>query len=436
MAKEKLAWSIEKRKVTDVAPADYNPRKLTEKAKADLMESVTRFGQVEPIVINKDGTIIGGHQRVTVYADLGFAETDVMVPNRQLTKTEERELNLRLNKNVGDWDWGKLKEFFKLDELLGAGFGEDELSQFFDKTAETNEDDFDAEEEARKLAAAVPKKGDVWQLGDHRLACGDSTDPEVYAALFGSVKADMCWTDPPYNVNYDYQSKYDGLGKARKKNFAGGSKVFDDHLKPADLEAFLVKVFKNVADFTKDSSCMYCCHATKSQEQFFSALRGTGWHFSQTIIWLKERIILALGQDYHRIYEPIWYGWKKGKKRWSNKGLQSEKEVWDLDKMTFEERLDVWYLHRDKSKDYVHPTQKPVRLPERAIKKSCPLGGVVVEPFCGSGSALIACEQLHRKCYAIELDPRYAHVIIQRWQKFTGKQAECLTRPGTAIIDA
>lgn len=423
MAKDKISWTIEKRKVADVVPADYNPRKLSEKSKADLMESITRFGQAEPLVINTDGTIIGGHQRITVYADLGLEETDVMIPNRKLTKAEERELNLRLNRNVGEWDWGKLKEFFKLDELLDAGFGQDELAQFFDKTSEVAEDAFDAEEEARKIREAIPKDGDVWQLGDHRLVCGNSTDPAVFALLFGAEKADMCWTDPPYNVNYDYQTKYGGIHKSRKKSFAGGSKVFNDNKTDEQFLTFLTGVFKNVYDFTKDSSGVYVCHATKSQEQFFGALKMTGFHFSQTIIWLKERIILALGQDYHRIYEPIWYGWKKGKKRWSNKGLQTEKEVWALDKMTFEERLDVWYLHRDKSKDYEHPTQKPVRLPERAIKKSCPMGGIVVEPFCGSGSALIACEQLHRKCYAIELDPRYVQVIVGRWQRFTNKQA-------------
>ena len=428
MAKE-LSWKIEKRKVSALVPAEYNPRVLSDKAKADLMVSISKFGQVEPLVINTNGHLIGGHSRVKAFADLEIAEADVMVPSRKLTEKEERELNVRLNKNTGEWDWRMLKDFFQIGELVDYGFDKDELSKFFDKLKDTEEDDFDAEAELGKIKTPVSDLGDVWQLGAHRLACGDSTDPAVFTALMGGVLGDMCWTDPPYNVNYDYQSKYGGIGKARKGKYAGGSKVFNDDKTDAEFLTMLTAVFKNVYENTKDSSGMYCCHATKSQEQFFGALKDTGFHFSQTIIWLKERIILALGQDYHRVYEPIWYGWKKGKKRWSNKGMQTEKEVWDIDKITFEERLDVWFLHRDKSKDYEHPTQKPVRLPERAIKKSCPVGGIVLEPFCGSGSALIACEQLQRSCYAIELDPRYTDVIIRRWQRHSGKVAECITRP-------
>lgn len=443
MAKE-LIWKIEKRKIAKLVPAEYNPRVLSEKAKADLIKSISKFGQVEPLVINTNGNMIGGHSRVKAFADLGIEEADVMVPSRKLSAQEERELNIRLNKNTGEWNWQMLKDYFKVSELVGYGFGQDELSLFFDKLKDTEEDDFDAEEEASKIVTPVSAPGDIWSLGGvHRLACGDSTDPAVIEALMGGVLADMCWTDPPYNVDYDY-SKYRTLSVIRNKTkgwknpkrkigFAGGDKVFNDNKTPEQFYQFLLAAFKNVYEHTKDSSGIYVCHATKSQKQFFDALRDNGFHFSQTIIWLKERIILALGQDYHRIYEPIWYGWKKGKKRWSNKGMQTEKEVWDIDKITFEERLDVWYLHRDKSKDYEHPTQKPVRLPERAIKKSCPVGGIVLEPFCGSGSALIACEQLQRSCYAIELDPRYTDVIIRRWQRHSKKQAECITRPDAVM---
>lgn len=197
--------------------------------------------------------------------------------------------------------------------------------------------------------------------------------------------------------------------------------MFNDKKTDEGFYDMLLAVFGNCFDFTVDSSGIYVCHATKTQKQFFDAFKDAGFHFSQTIIWLKERIILALGQDYHRIYEPIMYGWKAGKKRWSNKGMSTEKEVWNIDKATFEEQLDVWYLHRDKSSEYIHPTQKPVRLPERAIKKSSPLNGIVLEPFCGSGSALIACEQLKRRCFAIELDYRYVQAVLMRYYKFTGK---------------
>lgn len=375
MTKDKISWSIERRKVADVVPANYNPRKLSEKSKADLMESVTRFGQAEPLVINIDGTIIGGHQRITVYADLGLEETDVMIPNRKLTKAEERELNLRLNKNVGEWDWERLKEFFNVDELRSAGFADSELSEYFDKTSETREDNFDAEKEAGGIKNPIPNMGDVWELGGHRLICGDSAKPETYAQLLEEGKADMVWTDPPYNVAYNHRKKYGAVHRARKNGFAGGDEVKGDDQTEKQFAEFLTTVFAQISSSLKDGAPAYICFATKSQEQFFDAFKAAGFHFSQVIIWLKERIILAMGQDYHRIYEPIIYGWKKGSKRWTNRGIPTEKEVWDLDRATFEERLDVWYLHRDKSKDYEHPTQKPVRLSERAIKRSCPLGG-------------------------------------------------------------
>mgnify|MGYP001573025389 FL=1 len=430
-----ITWTPKTQKLAVLKDWDKNPRSITGEALARLKQRITDRGFHDVVKVDTDNVILSGTQRRKALEELGVAEVWTMVPSRKLTEAERKAVVLESNRNEGEDDWIKLKEYFSASELMAGGFGKDEIAKFFDNMVEVEEDDFDAEAEAAKLKLVVPKTGDIWQLGDHRLACGDSTDPALYPELMDGVKADMCWTDPPYNVNYDYKNKYDGIGKARKGRFVGGSKVFNDNLTPEQFGIFLTTVFKNVYDHTVDSSGMYCCHATKSQEQFFEALKVNGWHFSQTIIWLKERIILALGQDYHRIYEPIWYGWKKGKKRWSNKGQSTEKEVWDVDRMTFEERLDVWYLHRDKSKDYQHPTQKPVRLPERAIKKSCPLGGVVLEPFCGSGSALIACEQLHRKCYAIELDPRYCQVIIARWQRYTKRTAECLTRPEAVIIE-
>lgn len=428
---KEITWKMERRAVADFIEADYNPRKMSDAQRADLVKSITQFGQVEPVVVNANGTIIGGHQRLKAYADLGIKETDAMVPSRKLSKEEERELNIRLNKNRGEFDDVKLKEFFNVKDLMDWGFAPDELGAFFDKTAEVGEDDFDADAEAAAIKNAVTKTGDLWEMEGHRLVCGDSTDPTVFEKLMGGVLADMCWTDPPYNVDYDYTRKYtDGMKqrKGRPSKFAGGTKVFNDNKTPEEFRIFLLAVFRNVYANTKDSSGIYVCHATKSQAEFFGAFKEAGFHFSQTIIWLKERLILALGQDYHRIYEPIMYGWKKGKKRWSNKQLATATEVWDLDKISFEERLDVWWINRDKSKDYVHPTQKPVRLPERAIKKSCPINGLVIEPFGGSGSALLACEQLQRRCYNIELDPRYADVIIRRWQRYTGKKAKCLTR--------
>lgn len=420
---KKIGWKTETRKVAELVPADYNPRKLSAKAREELQQSIRQFGEVEPVVVNTDGTIIGGHQRVSIYADLGIDEITVRVPSRKLTLEEEQELNLRLNKNVGEWDLGMLAEMDR-KLLEGVGFGADELAKIFDADKVVQEDDFDVDAELAAIKKAKTKPGDIYLLGKHRLICGDSAQQETYEKLMEGVKADMCWTDPPYNVEYDYQTKYGDRPGQRKKQHKGGSEVFSDGKSKEEYLEFLTQVFTNVFANTRDAMGFYISYPTRWQREYLEAFERAGFHFSQIIIWLKERLILSRGQDFHRIYEPIIYGWKEGRKHWVSKADGSATEVWDLDKMTFEERLDVWYLTRDKAAEYQHPTQKPVRLPERAIKKSCPVGGIALEPFGGSGSTLLACEQLDRACYTIELDPRYCDVIVKRWEQYTGRKAK------------
>jgi DNA modification methylase len=414
---EKITWHIEKRRISDLNPAQYNPRKISAKQAEDLGKSLARFGLAEPIVINLNNTIIGGHQRINVLKGQGVEDVDVMVPDRLLSPEEEKELNLRLNKNVGAFDLDALSHFDAA--LLGdVGFTSDELSNIFD--TDIVEDGFDAAAELAAIGEAETKRGDLYILGAHRLLCGDSTSHDDVARVMGGEPADMVFTDPPYNVNYNYDVKYEKIHKARKKRFLRQGQIFNDNKDENAFYNFLLDVFRNVYAHSKESMAIYVCHATKTQDEFFDAFRDAGFHFSQTIIWLKERIILALGQDYHRVYEPILFGWKKGESHYKNKTITTEKEVWDMDRASFEERLDVWFIHRDKSSEYEHPTQKPVRLPERAIKKNCPRGGVLLEPFGGSGSTMMACEQLGRRCFSIELDPKYCDVIVKRWERFTG----------------
>lgn len=419
---ENITWRNERRKVSALIPAEYNPRTLTEKQRADLTASIRQFSEVEPVVVNIDGTIIGGHQRAKIYADLGIEEIDVRVPSRKLDPDEERALNLRLNKNTGEWDWKKLGGFDQR-MLAEVGFSRDEIAFSYDHV-KVEEDDFDTDEAARNAKGTV-KKGNLFELGDHRLMCGDSTNREDVARLMGEDRADMVFTDPPYNVNYSY-AKYEAIHGSRKKKFMDGGKIFNDNKSETDFYAFLRDVLTNLYEFSKDDMAIYVCFATKSEIPFRIAFRDAGFLFSQTIIWLKERMILAMGQDYHRVYEPIMFGWKEGKRHYASKKITKERELWDLDRMEFEERLDVWYLHRDKSSEYIHPTQKPVRLPERAIKKNSPVGGVLLEPFNGSGSTMMACEQLGRRCMGMELDPRYVEAAIKRWESVTGKKANKL----------
>lgn len=368
----RIVWKAERRRITELNPAPYNPRKMSERQVEDLGKSLARFGLAEPIVINLNNTIIGGHQRINVLKGQGVEDVDVMVPDRLLSPEEEKELNLRLNKNIGAFDLDALSHFDA--SLLGdVGFTSDELSNIFD--ADIVEDGFDAAAEYAAIGEAETKRGDLYILGAHRLLCGDSTSHDDVARAMGGELADCVFTDPPYNVNYNYDVKYEKIHKARKKRFLRQGQIFNDNKDENTFYNFLLDVFRNVYAHSKASMAIYVCHATKTQDEFFDAFRDAGFHFSQTIIWLKERIILALGQDYHRVYEPILFGWKKGESHYKNKTITTEKEVWDMDRASFEERLDVWFIHRDKSHEYEHPTQKPVRLPERAIKKNCPRGG-------------------------------------------------------------
>ena len=436
---KKITWTPKQQKLSELKEWEKNPRKITGEAFERLKQRISDRGFHDVVKVDTDNVILSGTQRRKALEAIGVTEVWTMVPDRKLTESERKAVVLESNRNEGEDDWEKLRAYFDKGELMAGGFPKDEISKFFDIMSSAEEDGFDADSEANKIVKAISKVGDRWIMGGHILVCGDSTDPKVYEKLFGKEeKADCVFTDPPYNVNYDYTSKYtdNRVGrKERARKFAGGTKVFNDKQTPKAFREFLFKMFENAYAWTKDSAGIYVCHATKSQAEFFGAFLDAGWHFSQTIIWLKERMILALGQDYHRIYEPIMYGWKKGNKRWSNKGLATETEVWAADRVTFEEHLDVWYMHRDKSALYEHPTQKPVKLPERGIKKSCPRGGIVLEPFGGSGSTLLACEQLERRCFTIELDPRYADVIVKRWQRFTKKQAQCEGRPEAVVID-
>jgi DNA modification methylase len=358
----------------ELKPSEYNPRASSPKEEKDLKESISQFGLVDPIIVNRcpsrHNVVIGGHFRLRMAKELGFTEVPVVyvdIPDA----SRERELNLRLNKNSGSWDFDLLSNFDK-DLLRDVGFSNDEMQKIFDTTVV--EDGFNAEEEYGRIAEAETKRGDLYQLGPHRLLCGDSTLIDDVNKVMAGELADMVFTDPPYNVNYQY-AKYEAIHKGRRRKFMDGGRIFNDKKTSEEFYHFLLDTFSNIYAVSKPEMSMYVCHATKTQDEFFDAFRGAGFHFSQTIIWLKERIILALGQDYHRVYEPIIFGWKEGQSHYKNKQITTEKEVWDLDRIGFEERLDVWFLARDKSADYEHPTQKPVRLPERAIKKNCPIGG-------------------------------------------------------------
>lgn len=406
-------------KISELKPAKYNPRKWDAVKIKQLAESIEEFGIVDPLVVNsakkRMNIVIGGHFRLKVAKDLGFKEMPVVyvnIPDEQ----KERELNLRLNKNLGDWDYDLLADF---DEgiLSDVGFESQELDKIFD--LKTSEDDFDAEKEYEKIIKAKAKEDDLYQLGGHKLLCGDSTKIESFEKLMDSEKAQLIFTDPPYNVGYKYSVRYDG-----GKRTATGKELFNDSKSNKEFEEFLFKVFENAHKFTKDSAGFYCWYSTSQEMNVRSAFERAGWHYSQTIIWVKEQFIFSKGVDYNRIYEPCYFGWKEGKKHFVIHQYPHGTNLLTIGFEDFQELLDVMFENRGKISDREHPTQKPVRLAERAIKKHSEQKGIVLDCFGGSGSTLIACEQMKRRCFSIELDPKFVDVIVNRWERLTDKKAK------------
>lgn len=332
----------------------------------------------------------------------------------ELDEKREKELNLRLNRNLGDWNWDLLKDF-EIDLLKDVGFNKNEL----DKLINLQEDKFDADEEYQKIKEPKTKLGDIYQLGNHRLICGDAIKKEDVEKLMGGIQARLIFTDPPYNVDYKSQS-----GNSYSEGKYEGKKIFNDNKSDEDCLKFYINALKNIYDFSTDDACIYWWLAFNINGFINQlAFKESGWKLSQMIIWLKNSMIFSKGCDYHRLHEPCFFGWKNGKSHFSNKRICNLKDVFNLDYDSFEELSDVWYENRDKIIEYEHPTQKPVRLAERALKKNSEMGDIILDVFGGSGSTLIACEQLDRKCYMMELDPKYCDVIINRWEIFTNKKA-------------
>ena len=224
-------------------------------------------------------------------------------------------------------------------------------------------------------------------------------------------KADLVYTDPPYNVAYK-----------------GTSGIKNDDQTMEDFENFLVGAFANAIAVSHDHVNIYCWFAMSNYSVFRKSIERCGFRYMQVILWLKERFTFSMGWYYHRITEPCMIFYKDWGKKFVNPHYAKNSDMWQCDKMTFEESLDVWYQHRDASKDYQHPTQKPVRLAERALKKNSEVGHIVLDLFCGGGSTLLCCHQLQRKCYGMELDPKYCDVIVKRFEKMFDVKVNLLAR--------
>lgn len=421
--------NIEKRKIDELKPANYNPRKQLKPGDAEyekIKNSLIHFGYVDPIIINKDGTIIGGHQRATVMKDLGIEDAECVVVD--LSKEDEKALNIALNKISGEWDMEKLGVLLEELNTVGVmeltGFDVEEYTKMFVKD-EVKEDNFDLDSNIPKIPFS--KSGDIWLLGKHKLICGDSTIKETYIRLLGNVLADAVITDPPYNVDYE-----SGDGKKIKNdNFADSDSFY----------RFLFGFYLRTFEALKPGSPIYVFHSDVEGVNFRKAMQDAGFDLKQCLIWVKNGMVLCR-QDYHWRHEPILYGWKPGAShKWygdrdkdtviddfmqTNPKKMSKPELVELfQRLIDSQNQNSSVIYNDKpTRSDEHPTMKPITLIGKLMVNSSKKDDVILEPFGGSGSTLICAEQLGRKCYAIELDEKYVDVIVKRYLQFVGNADE------------
>ena len=381
------------KKIGEIKPYEKNPRK-NDNAVDAVASSISQFGFKNPIVIDGNNVIICGHTRYKAAQKLGLNTVPCVVAS-DLTDEQIKAYRLADNKvaELAEWDIDLLGE--ELDGIFDI-----DMSDFgFDLSEEEEETEI-IEDEIPEEVEPVAKMGDIWQLGRHRLMCGDSTNKETVELLMDGKKADMVFTDPPYNVDYSNVDR----PKPSKTNLG---KIKNDVMSEDDFIYFLGEVYKRLDEATKEDSSFYIWYADKSTIAFYSALLETNIEFKQLLIWKKP---MLLGRSkYQLANEPCIFA-VKGSPYFIDD--RTKTTVWD-------------FGGYDKSKN-VHPTQKPLFLPTEAINNSSKKEDIVLDLFGGSGSTLIACEQLDRNCFMMELDPHYVDVIIARWEQFTGQKAVLL----------
>ena len=375
---------IELIKINKLKPAEYNPRQITTKQYNDLKESIRQFDLVDPIIVNKDMTVIGGHQRLKICKELRYTEIDCVVLD--LSKEQERELNIRLNKSGGEWDMDILANEFEIEELKDWGFKEIELGLNIDKIVEGNTED----DHIPEVKESRVKLGDVWKLGKHRLMCGDSTKESDVEKLMNGQKADMVFTDPPYGMNLETDNS--------KKMVVKGIKTSQNHKKVlGDNEDFTTKlittIFKNF-DYCKEIFVF-------GIDYFAELIKEKGSWF----VWDKyptDKNNERFGSAFELIYSK----------------QKHKRKIYRI------MSLNVGHHKREK---ITHPTQKPSDLICEILKEYSKKYNIIIDLYLGSGSTLIACEKTNRICYGMELDTKYCDVIIERWEQFTGQKANKIT---------
>lgn len=377
--------------INDLIPYIRNARTHSESQIAQIAASIKEFGFLSPILIAEDNTILAGHGRLAAARKLGLKQVPC-VKESHLTETQRRAYIIADNKLSLNAGWDEDILAIELSELQGAdfdldllGFDESELASIFEDDKEVEDDDFDVEEELNK--PCFSKAGDIWTLGRHRLICGDSTKEETYRILMEGKKANLVVTDPPYNVNYE----------------GSAGKIKNDNMNTDKFYNFLLDAFSNMEKVMADDAPIYVFHADTEGLNFRKAFNDAGFYLSGCCIWKKPSLVLGRS-PYQWQHEPCLYGWKKkGKHQWYSG--RKETTIWEFEKP---------------KKNAEHPTMKPIALLAYPITNSSMSNTIILDPFGGSGSTLIACEQTDRSCYTIELDEKFCDVIVKRYIEQVG----------------
>jgi DNA modification methylase len=389
---------VTRRLIVDLLLDPENARKHSQKNLDAIKASLTKFGQRKPIVINHKGVILAGNGTVEAAKDLGWDHIDVAVVPADWDEATARAYALADNRTaeLAEWDESVLAK--QLLELLDEDFDIESIGfEMPEPEIEPEPDDAPTIEEVEHRT----KVGQLWKLGDHLLYCGDSTEEATFTRLMGDEKAHLIWTDPPWNVNYGAVDEGNQQGyKVRT--------IMNDHMNEGQWDEFVGQFCTTLKNYSEPGAPIYLVMSAQEWPVIDRNLREVGFHWSSTVIWAKDRLVLSR-KDYHTQYEPIWYGWNADAPR--------------LAVVEDRKQSDLWEIERP-SRSELHPTMKPIELVQKSIVNSSKPGNIVLDSFGGSGSTLIACEQTNRRCRMVELDPQYCDVILARWEKFTGKTAE------------
>lgn len=396
-----LNWTSKTIQISELKEYEHNPRRIGKKEFEKLVSSIKEDGYHQRIIVNQDNIIIGGHQRKKALLEAGLKESDtveVLVPDRKLTQEELDRINIRDNLSFGEYDFEILANRFNVETLVDFGLPGDMLVGFGDDNLLADSED------SSELETLPPEPkarlGDVYILGNHRLMCGDSTNPQHVDKLLNGANPILMVTDPPYGVNYkpEWREKTNLV----KNNFSEGTVLNDDRYDWSEAYSL----------FTGDVA--YVWHSALYTHKFAENLENNGFDLVSLILWKKNRIVFGRS-DYHNQHEPLWYAVRKGKNHnWQ--GRRDQSTVWDINN-------NNPFGNQEAEEKWGHGTQKPLECMLRPILNNSKKGQSVYDPFGGSGTTLIACEKSDRNCYMMELSPAYVDIIINRWEKETGKEA-------------